>query len=119
MAVSHGVNDLRRACGRPYWPLVQTIKLGMGPSVRYIEHFERVAASHARAEGYDGVVCGHIHRANLREIDGTVYCNTGDWVESCTAAIETLDGELQSLRWPNGLSPARRATTRRVAADAA
>lgn len=118
VAINHGVNDLRRALGRPYWPLVESIKLGIAPSVRYIERFESVAAGHARGEGYDGVVCGHIHRANLWDIGGTLYCNTGDWVESCTAAIETLDGELQLLRWPNGLSPARRPTPQLIA-DAA
>jgi len=118
IGLSHGVNNVRRAFGRPYWPMVERIKLGIGPSVRYIERFEEVAASHARKEGYDGVVCGHIHRANLRNIDGTVYSNTGDWVESCSALIETLDGELQLLRWPNGQVPARRTTTQLVA-DAA
>ena len=104
--------------GQAVLPLVERLKLGIGPSIRYIERYEEAAISHARAEGYDGIVCGHIHRANLRQIDGTVYCNTGDWVESCSALIETLDGELQLLRWPNGLAPARRATTRLVA-DAA
>jgi UDP-2,3-diacylglucosamine pyrophosphatase LpxH len=118
VAVSHAVNNVRRACGKPYWPLFERIKLGIGASVRYIERFERVAVSHARAEGYDGIVCGHIHRANLLHVDGTVYCNTGDWVESCSALIETLDGDLQLLRWPNGRYPARRTTTQLVA-DAA
>jgi len=118
VALSHAVNDLRRALGKPYWPLAERIKLGIGPSLRYIERFEQVATSHARAEGYDGIVCGHIHRANLCQIDGTTYCNTGDWVESCSALIETLDGELQLLRWPNGRSLTRRAATRLVA-DAA
>jgi UDP-2,3-diacylglucosamine pyrophosphatase LpxH len=114
VALSHAVNNVRRAFGKPYWPLAEKIKLGIGVSVRYIEQFEQVAASHARAQGYDGVVCGHIHRANLRQIDGTAYCNTGDWVESCSALIESLDGELQLLRWPNGLSQVRRVTTRLV-----
>jgi UDP-2,3-diacylglucosamine pyrophosphatase LpxH len=118
VALSHGVNNLRSRMGKPYWPFVERIKLGIGTSLRYIERFEEVATSHARAEGYDGIVCGHIHRANLRQIDGTVYCNTGDWVESCSALIETLDGELQLLRWPNGPYPARRPTTQLVA-DAA
>jgi len=94
------------------------IKLGIAASVRDIERFERAAAGHARAHGYDGVICGHIHRANLRHIDGTIYCNTGDWIESCSALIETLDGELRLLRWPNGLSPARRVRTR-LTVDAA
>jgi UDP-2,3-diacylglucosamine pyrophosphatase LpxH len=118
VALSHAVNDVRLRMGKPYWPFVERIKLGISTSLRYIERFEEVATSHARAEGYDGIVCGHIHRANLKQIDGTVYCNTGDWVESCSALIETLDGELQLLRWPNGLSPARRTTTQLVA-DAA
>jgi UDP-2,3-diacylglucosamine pyrophosphatase LpxH len=118
VAVSHAVNNVRRALNRPYWPLAERIKLGIGASVRYIECFEQMAARHARAAGYDGIVCGHIHRANLCQIDGTTYCNTGDWVESCSALIETLDGDLQLLRWPDGRYPARRATTQ-LAADVA
>jgi UDP-2,3-diacylglucosamine pyrophosphatase LpxH len=118
VAASDAINNARRRLRKPYWPFVERIKLNIGASVRYIERFEEVATSHARAEGYDGIVCGHIHRANLRQIDGTVYCNTGDWVESCSALIETLDGELQLLRWPNGRYPARRTTTQLVA-DAA
>jgi UDP-2,3-diacylglucosamine pyrophosphatase LpxH len=54
------------------------------------------------------MVCGHIHRANLREIDGTLYCNTGDWVESCSALVERLNGQLQLLRWPHGPALAQR-----------
>ena len=91
---------LRRALGRPYWPLAERLKLSIGTSLRYIEEFEQLASQHARAQGYDGVVCGHIHRANLRRIAGTLYCNTGDWVESCTALIERERGELELLRWP-------------------
>ncbi len=70
LSVNHTVNNLRRAFGRPYWPLTEQLKLCIGPSLRYIEQFERHAAGHARAQGYDGVVCGHIHRANLWRIDG-------------------------------------------------
>jgi UDP-2,3-diacylglucosamine pyrophosphatase LpxH len=76
--------------------------------VRYIDSLERIAAAHARDQGYDGVVCRHIHRANLREIDGTVYCNTGDWVESCSALVERTNGELQLLRWPHDVCLPRR-----------
>jgi UDP-2,3-diacylglucosamine pyrophosphatase LpxH len=80
--------------------VAEHLKLSIGPSLRYINQFEQVAARHARQAGYDGVICGHIHRANLRHIEGTLYCNTGDWVESCSALIETTAGELQLLRWP-------------------
>jgi UDP-2,3-diacylglucosamine pyrophosphatase LpxH len=100
VALSHGINNLRRAFGRPYWAMTEGVKLTIGASVRYIRQFEQLAARHARTQGYDGVVCGHIHRANLCRIDGTIYANTGDWVETCSALIETSGGELQLLRWP-------------------
>jgi UDP-2,3-diacylglucosamine pyrophosphatase LpxH len=99
--LSHGVNNMRRALKRPYWPVAERIKLSIPVSVRYIAQFESVAATHAREQGYDGVVCGHIHRANLRHIDSTLYCNTGDWVESCSALVEKPNGELELLRWPH------------------
>ena len=79
---------------------------------------ERLAARHARTQGYDGVVCRHIHRANLRHIEGTLYGNTGDWVESCSALIESEQGELQLLRWPHAARAALRPADRLVA-DAA
>ncbi len=116
--VSHAVNNLRRALGRPYWPLTEALKLGIGTSARFIEHFEQVAASHARAQGFDGVICGHIHRANLRDIGGITYANTGDWVESCSALIESERGELRLLRWPALAAPGERAAGS-LAADAA
>jgi UDP-2,3-diacylglucosamine pyrophosphatase LpxH len=116
--LSDGVNNLRRALGRAYWPLAERLKLSIPTSLRYIEQFERVAAGHARAQGYDGVVCGHIHRANLCHIDGTLYCNTGDWVESCSALVEAASGELKLLRWPHAAAAPRRRATGLVA-DAA
>jgi UDP-2,3-diacylglucosamine pyrophosphatase LpxH len=116
--VNHGVNNLRRALGRPYWPIAERIKLSIGTSLRYIEQFEQLAAQHARAHGYDGVVCGHIHRANLRRINGTLYGNTGDWVESCTALVESECGELELLRWPQPRAARARAAVPMVA-DAA
>jgi UDP-2,3-diacylglucosamine pyrophosphatase LpxH len=116
--LSHAANNLRRAFGKPYWPLAERIKLSVGASVRYIARFEQAAAQHARAQGYDGVVCGHIHRANLQRLDGVLYCNTGDWVESCSALVETTQGELQLLRWPDSALPVRR-TAAALAADAA
>ena len=108
--LNHGVNELRRALGRPYWSLAERVKLSIGTSVRYIEHFERLAAQHAHAQGYDGVICGHIHRANLRRIDGALYGNSGDWVESCTALLENEDGGLELLRWPLAQPAALRPT---------
>ena len=61
--------------------------------------FECAVAAEAKRRGADGVVCGHIHKAEIREIDGILYCNDGDWVESLTALVETDRGELRIVRW--------------------
>jgi len=102
--VSHRVNNLRRALGKPYWPLAERIKLSIAQ--RALHRALRTTRRRQRArQGYDGVVCGHIHRANLRRIEGTLYANTGDWVESCSALIESERGELQLLRWRTRRTP--------------
>jgi UDP-2,3-diacylglucosamine pyrophosphatase LpxH len=98
--LNHTINNVRRALGKPYWPLTEHLKLNIGTSARYIEQFEQRAATHAQHLGYDGVICGHIHRANLRRIAGTLYGNSGDWVESCSALMESDRGVLELLRWP-------------------
>ena len=116
--LSDTVNNMRRVLKKPYWPLAEAIKLRIGPSIRFINEFEQVAAGHARVHGYDGVVCGHIHRANIRNIEGALYCNTGDWVESCSALVERSNGDLQLLRWPHGVQLTHRSETELVA-DAA
>jgi UDP-2,3-diacylglucosamine pyrophosphatase LpxH len=105
--LGHHLANVRLALGRPYWSLAADLKLRIGASVRYITQFEKLAAGHARTQGYDGVVCGHIHRANLERIEGVLYCNTGDWVESCTALVESAAGELRLVRWPHDAQPTR------------
>jgi UDP-2,3-diacylglucosamine pyrophosphatase LpxH len=67
--------------------------------VKYIASFERALAVEARRRGVDGVICGHIHHAEITDIDGVLYCNDGDWVESCTSLIEDFEGRLSLLRW--------------------
>jgi UDP-2,3-diacylglucosamine pyrophosphatase LpxH len=99
VVVNDRVNDVRRVLGRPYFPLAERLKLAVRGSVRYIELYENTAIRYAEALGYDGILCGHIHRANLRRVRNTLYCNTGDWVETCSAVIEDRSGELQLLRW--------------------
>lgn len=99
IVVNDRLNDVRRVLGRPYWPIAERLKLAVARSVRYIEHYENAAIRHAEELGYDGILCGHIHRANLRHTGRTLYCNTGDWVETCSAVIEDASGELQLLRW--------------------
>jgi len=63
------------------------------------DRFADTVADAARKEGVDGVVCGHIHFAEIRDIGGLLYCNDGDWVESCTALVERLDGKLEIIQW--------------------
>lgn len=106
-----GLNEiwstLRRWRGLPYWSLAGYLKHKAPRAVEYIESFERAAAHAARRRGLDGVVCGHIHRAGLRDIDGVLYCNDGDWVESCTALVEDFNGRLRLTGWNELCAAAR------------
>ena len=92
-------NFVRRKLGIPYWSLSAYLKHKVKNAVEYISNFEDAVAAEARRRGTDGVICGHIHSAEIRDIDGIVYCNDGDWVESCTALVEHADGHLEILRW--------------------
>ena len=92
-------NSLRARLGLPYWSLSRYLKLRVKRAVSFISDFESALAREARRRGVDGVVCGHIHHAELRTIDGMLYANDGDWVESLTALVEDLDGTLQILDW--------------------
>ncbi len=92
-------NTARRWVRLPYWSLAYYIKNRVGNARAAIEAFERAAVHEARRRGCDGVVCGHIHQPELRVIDGLLYCNDGDWVESCTALVEHRDGRLELVHW--------------------
>ena len=92
-------NSLRARLGLPYWSLSRYLKLRVKRAVSFISNFEAALAREARRRGADGVVCGHIHHAELRDIDGVLYANDGDWVESLTALVEHLDGRLEILDW--------------------
>jgi UDP-2,3-diacylglucosamine pyrophosphatase LpxH len=108
MRIDRVVNRCRRAFGMPHWSLATYVKLRLSNAVRYVEAYETTAAQAARARGLSGIICGHIHRAGVRQIDGVLYCNDGDWVESCTALVESPGGEL-SL-WRHSPAPLRRAS---------
>jgi UDP-2,3-diacylglucosamine pyrophosphatase LpxH len=89
------LNSARARLGLPYWSLSRYLKLKVKRAVNYVSDFETAVAREARKRGADGVVCGHIHHAEIRTIDGTLYCNDGDWVESLTAIVEHHDGRLE------------------------
>jgi len=99
LAVNHWYNLWRRRFGYPYWSLSSYLKRQVKDALRYIEDFELAVAEEARRREVDGVICGHIHKAEIRQIGPVLYCNDGDWVESCTALVEHADGRLEILEW--------------------
>ena len=90
---------LRKRAGLPYWSLSAWLKHKVKNAVEYISRFEEEVAAEARKRGVDGVVCGHIHHAEIRMIGGVLYLNDGDWVESCSALVEDARGTMEILRW--------------------
>ncbi len=97
LKVNRWFNRARARLGLPYWSLSKYLKLKVKRAVSYVSEFEAAVAREARRRGADGVVCGHIHHAEMRMIDGVLYCNDGDWVESLTALVEHADGRLEIL----------------------
>jgi UDP-2,3-diacylglucosamine pyrophosphatase LpxH len=99
LKLNRHLNSLRARLGLPYWSLSKYLKLKVKRAVSYVGDFEAAVAREARKRGVHGVVCGHIHHAELREIDGSLYANDGDWVESLTALVEHADGRLEIIDW--------------------
>ena len=99
IALNTYFNGIRRLFGLPYWSLSKWLKLKVKNAVNFIGEFERTLKGEARRHRVDGVICGHIHHAVIREEDGLTYVNCGDWVESCTAVVEHFDGRLQIIDW--------------------
>jgi UDP-2,3-diacylglucosamine pyrophosphatase LpxH len=97
LKVNRWFNHARARLGLPYWSLSRYLKHKVKRAVSYVGEFEVAVAREAKKRGAHGVVCGHIHHAEMREIDGVLYCNDGDWVESLTALVEHHDGRLEIL----------------------
>ncbi len=99
LRLNRHLNSWRARLGLPYWSLSAYLKHRVKKAMMYVADFEKAVAHEAWRRGHDGVVCGHIHRAEIRDIDGVLYCNDGDWVESCSALIEHHDGRLELRHW--------------------
>ena len=99
LKLNRHLNSLRARMGLPYWSLSKYLKGKVKRAVSYVGDFEAAVAREAHKRGVQGVVCGHIHHAEMREIDGILYCNDGDWVESLTALAEHADGRLEIIDW--------------------
>ncbi|MCU0761759.1 MAG: UDP-2,3-diacylglucosamine diphosphatase [Hydrogenophaga sp.] len=104
LRLNRHLNSLRARLGLPYWSLSQYLKHKVKTAVNYVSDFEGAVASEARRQGYHGVVCGHIHRPEMRLIGDTLYCNDGDWVESLSALVEHADGRLELVHWAHPLA---------------
>jgi UDP-2,3-diacylglucosamine pyrophosphatase LpxH len=92
-------NGIRRAFNLPYWSLSKVIKHKVKKAVSYIFEYENTVARETAKRKLDGVVCGHIHHAEMKTINGIHYYNCGDWVESCTAIVEDMAGNLDIVTW--------------------
>ena len=106
LRVNIGINWVRRRLRRPYWSLSAWAKNKVKNAVSIIGRFEEALTLEARDTGVDGVICGHIHFADMHDRLGIHYINTGDWVESCTAVAETPEGQFELIKWVAQLQPA-------------
>ena len=92
-------NGLRRLMGLRYWSLSSYLKIKVKNAVQFIGEFERVLANEAQKAGVQGVICGHIHHAEMKQYGDIIYMNDGDWVESCSALVEHFDGTWEIIFW--------------------
>ncbi|MCF7824960.1 MAG: UDP-2,3-diacylglucosamine diphosphatase [Candidatus Marinimicrobia bacterium] len=97
--ISRITHDVRNWLGKDYWSLAGYMKTKTKGITKIIGKFENALILAARREGYDGVICGHIHHAEIKSIDNFIYMNCGDWVDSCTALVEDLTGDFQIVEW--------------------
>lgn len=107
-------NGLRRLMGLRYWSLSAFLKIKVKNAVQFISEFERVLAQEAQKSGVQGVICGHIHHAEMKQYGDVIYMNDGDWVESCTALVEHFDGTWEIVFWADIV--AKRGATSQAAA---
>jgi UDP-2,3-diacylglucosamine pyrophosphatase LpxH len=117
LKVNRWFNVARARLGLPYWSLARYLKLKVKRAVSYVSDFEVAIAREARKRGMHGVVCGHIHHAEMRVVDGILYCNDGDWVESLTALVEYHDGRLDIIDRSVGARPAAQPLARPTVDD--
>ena len=99
LSLNSRFNWLRHRMGFGYWSLSQYLKRRVKKAIDFIFQFENNLVAYCRKRGFDGVICGHIHHAEIKDVDGITYMNDGDWVESCTALVEHHDGTWEIVTW--------------------
>ena len=99
LSINSRFNWIRHRMGFGYWSLSKYLKHRVKKAVDFMFQFELNLIGYCRKRGFDGVICGHIHHAEIKEINGMVYMNDGDWVESMTALVEHHDGRWEIVTW--------------------
>ncbi len=99
LVINRWYNIIREKLGYGYWSLSAYLKQKVKTAVSFIGEYEVALVKECERRDFDGVVCGHIHHAEIKEIEGKMYYNSGDWVESCTALVEDFDGNITIVNW--------------------
>jgi len=100
LVINRWYNNLRKMLGFKYWSLSAYLKHKVKNVIQVIDNYQHVLSLEADKAQVDGIICGHIHHADMTKMEsGKLYCNTGDWVESCTALVEDFSGELEIIHW--------------------
>lgn len=115
--VNRHFNHVRRYLGLPYWSLASFLKGRFKNAMQYVVNFQETAVYAARKRNAHGVICGHIHHADITDLNGTIYLNTGDWVENCTALVENETGEIELLHWSERYQTVKTLTPNREFVD--
>src|SRR5258708_554829 len=93
------LNRIRRGMGFGYWSFASAVKMKAKSAVKYVTDYEDAMIQFARKTGMAGVICGHVHRPEIRPLGDVVYMNCGDWVENCTALVEDFEGRFSLIRF--------------------
>lgn len=99
LTISRWTHSIRGLFGMSYWSLSSFIKTRVPQAAQAIRLFEHAAAQEAIRQGYDGIICGHLHVPKIAELEGVLYCNDGDWIDSCSSIVEEADGSLRLIYW--------------------
>lgn len=100
LSVNSRFNWIRHRLGFGYWSLSKFLKRRIKKAIDFMFQFEKTISDYAKKRQFDGVICGHIHHAEIKEVNGIIYMNDGDWVESLTALVEHHDGTWEIIHWP-------------------
>lgn len=99
LSLNNKFNYCRRKLGFGYWSLSAYIKSKVKTAVSFVFEFENNIVNYCKKRGFDGIICGHIHHLEMKEIDGISYMNSSDWVETCGAIVENYDGTFNKIIW--------------------